>query len=152
MAQDKRERIMENLAVAAVLGLLALIVGAFSVAADSSSVASERSAFDGDGSAVALAGRADDPAFDRVFRIRSASGLSFGAVLTLRSPQGSALVGASFSSDGELLELRLLGSCVSRLPEKPQDMIGEFPGAGEALARAADKVRAISKASPEAGS
>jgi len=147
MAVDKRERAMENLAVASVLGFLAFIVGALSFAADSNSIAVERAAFDQDGRVVVLAGHADDPAFDRVFRIQSDSSLAFGAVLTFRSPQGSALVGALFSPDGDLLELRLLGSCASRLPEKAQDLIGAFPGAGEALARAADRVRYLSRAS-----
>jgi hypothetical protein len=148
MAADKRQIIVENLALASAIGFLALVVAAVSLAADSSSVAAERSSFAA-GGAAALALRVDDPSFDRLFSIQADSGLSYGSILAFRSPRGSALVRAVFTPRGELTEIRLLGSCSSRLPK---DLAGEFPGASETLARAAESVRRISRTPPEAGS
>jgi hypothetical protein len=147
VAADRRQTIVENLALASALGFLAIIVAVVSLAADSSSAAAERSSLDSGGAAPAI--RVDDPSFDRLFSIRADSGPGYGAMLALRSPQGTALVGAVFSSSGELAEIRLLGSCSSRLPK---DLAAEFPGAAETLARAAETVRGIAKAPREAGS
>jgi hypothetical protein len=141
---------MENLAIASVLGFLAFIVGMIAFAVDSSSVAMQRNAFSETGATVAVAERADDPAFDCVFSVQKDSGLSYGIVLSLRSPERSALVGASFSINGDvlglrLLGLRLLGSSASRLAPGAQDLVDQFPGADETLARASETVRELAK-------
>ena len=101
---------------------------------------------------MAVSERADDPAFNCVFSVQKDSGLSYGIVLSLRSPERSALVGASFSTDGDLLGLRLLGSSASRLAPMAQDLVGQFPGADETLARASETVREIAKTSSGAKS
>ncbi len=145
MAVSKRERAMENLAIASVLGFLAFIVGMIAFAVDSSSVAMQRNAFSETGATVAVAERADDPAFDCVFSVQKDSGLSYGIVLSLRSPERSALVGASFSINGDVLGLRLLGSSASRLAPGTQDLVDQFPGADETLARASETVRELAK-------
>lgn len=152
MTVSKREKAMENLAVASVLGFLAFIVGTIAFVADSSSVAMQRDAFSETGATVAVSERADDPAFNCVFSVQKDSGLSYGIVLSLRSPERSALVGASFSTDGDLLGLRLLGSSASRLAPMAQDLVGQFPGADETLARASETVREIAKTSSGAKS
>jgi hypothetical protein len=153
VALKARERIVENLAVAAALGLLALLAAAMSLIADSRSAAAERAAFAP--SPAAIAGRADDPAFERVYSIASGAGRAFGVVLSLRSPDSSALFGAVFSPRGELRDIRILGGCSSRLPDDAMDALGLFAGAEDALARAADAVRAAARgadSSPEGGS
>jgi hypothetical protein len=66
-------------------------------------------------------------------------------VLSLRSPERSALVGASFSINGDVLGLRLLGSSASRLAPGTQDLVDQFPGADETLARASETVRELAK-------
>jgi hypothetical protein len=152
MAAGKREKMMENLAMASVLGFLAFVVGAASLAAESNSESADRAVLARAGASIGLASRSDDPSFDRVFRIQDDSTVSFGAVLTFRSPKGSALVGARFSKKGELLGLSFIGSCSSRLPPRPQDIVGEFPGADESLARAANAVRGLSSADAGADS
>lgn len=152
MAASKREKIIENLVMASVLGFLAFVVGAASLVADSNSESTDRSALARAGTSIGLASRSDDPSFDRVFRIQTDSTISFGAVLSFRSPEGSALVGARFSEKGELLGLSFLGSCSSRLPPRPQELVDMFPGADEALARAADQVRGLSSVDAESDS
>jgi hypothetical protein len=137
---------MESLAVASLLGFLALIVGTVSLAADSRSQAMGRAAFAQDGATIEVASRADDPAFDSVFRIRMDSTITYGLVLTFRSPRESAIVAAAFSSRGALLELRLLGSTGPRPAPNSQILLNSFPGASEALARASDTVRGASAA------
>lgn len=152
MAVNKRDRIVENLAVAAALGLLALIVALVSLAADSRAVATERSALASAGATVTLAGHSDYPSYNRIYRIQTDAGFSYGIVFTFRSPVGSALVGAIFSPKGELLELRLLGSCASRLPTNPRDILGEFPATDRDISRAADSVRNLASSDSEAKS
>jgi hypothetical protein len=153
VALKARERIVENLAVAAALGLLALLAAAMSLIADSRSAAAERAAFAP--YTAALASRVDDPAFERVFSIASGAGSAFGIVLSLRSPDASALFGAVFTPRGELREIRILGGCSSRLPDDAKGALGLFAGAEDALARAAEAVRSAARgadASPEGGS
>jgi hypothetical protein len=141
-----RERIVENLAVGLALGFLTLIVVALSLFADSRSVAAEIQALTPDTTSTIALGRIDDPSFDRIYEIRGASGLSYGVVLSFRSPDDSAIVGAIFSPRGELRGLRFLGACASRLPEDVKDALVNFVGADEALNRAADAVRNAARA------
>jgi hypothetical protein len=155
VAETMRERIVENLAVASAIGFLALIVAALSLFAASRASAAEREALaPSPASAISLSG-VDDPAFDRIYAIRNDGALTFGAVLSLRSPDSSALVGAIFSPQGELRELRYLGACASRLPADLKAALGGFVGADESLNRAAEAVRTASRganAASEAGS
>jgi hypothetical protein len=136
-----RKKIAENLAVALALGFLTLIVAALSLLADARESAAEKEAFAPAPAATTALSRIDDPSFDRVYQIHDASGISYGTVLALRSPDDSALVGAIFSPQGELRDLRILGSCASRLPADAKEALGDFVGADEALNRAADAVR-----------
>lgn len=146
MALYKREKMIENLAIAAALGFLALMVAAISLAADSRVVAEERSVLPG---GVAVAGRADDPSFDRFYRFQSAAGPAYLAVIILRSPSGAALVAATYSPKGELQELRFLGSCATRLPTNARDLISAFPGADEAIGRAGEFSRRLAAGNSE---
>jgi hypothetical protein len=146
-------KIVENLAVGTALGFLTLIVAALSLVADARSIASERDALSLAPLSATIAVRVDDPSFDRIYEMHDASGLSYGAVLALRSPDDSALVQAKFSPSGELRDLRYLGACSSRLPSDVHEAVSGFTGADEALNRAADAVRAIVRgANGEAGS
>ncbi len=143
---------MESLAVASVVGLLVFMVGAISFAADAGTIAEERAAFSQAGTTVTLAGRSSDSSFERIYRIKSDAGVSFGALLALRSSAASAILGAVFSPQGELLDLSLVGSCSSRLPAKREALQDELFGADDAIARAADAVRGFAQADAEAGS
>jgi hypothetical protein len=155
MAGKMREMIVENLAVASALGFLALIVAALALVDDSRSVAAESGALAAPSATAIVASRVDDPAFDRIYEIKDASGLAFGTVLALRSQGGSALFGAVFTPQGKLRELRLLGSCASRLPSDAKEALGAFAGSEAALARAAEAVVSAAggaNAAPEADS
>ena len=152
MAFDKRDRIMENLAVAAALGFLTLIVAALALVADSSAVAYERSALAPPaGSVTVLASsRVDDPAFTRMYRLQDGNDSYYGAVVSIRSAMyGTALIAASFSSKGEVKDLRLLGASADRLPAALSDIFAAFDGAGEALIRARSSARALALAATE---
>jgi hypothetical protein len=151
MAVNVGEKIVENLAVGLALGFLTLIVAALSLVADARSIAAERGALAPAPASTIIATRVVDPSFDRIYEIHDASGLQYGVVLALRSPDDSALLGAIFSPRGELRDLRYLGACSSRLPSNAKEALGGFAGANEALNRAADAVRRENGAS-EAGS
>ena len=146
MAETFRERLVENLAVGSAIGALAVIVAGLSLFAASRSSAAEREALAPAPLVAVAVAKVDDPAFDRIYEIRNADAVSYGAVLALRSPDDSALVGAVFSPRGELRELRYLGSCASRLPDDPRDALAGFVGAEAALSRAAEAVRSASGA------
>jgi hypothetical protein len=150
VAINRRERIIENLAVASALGFLALIVATLSLVADARAVAEERALLAPEGST--LAGRAGGPFFDRVYRIQGDSGQYYSMAISLRSPSGSALVAAHFTTKGELLELHLLGSCASRLPGSSKALLASFPGADAILSRAGDFARSLNGAGSEAKS
>ena len=149
MAQTRRERAIENLALASALGFLALVLAAISLGSDSRAAAKEREALSPTGAALEVVGRAQDPSFDRVYLVRADSNASYATVLTLRSPSCAVLVGASFSPKGELRELRYLGGPASRLPANAKDALRYFPGASEALDRAAVYVRSLSGSAEE---
>jgi hypothetical protein len=147
MALETREKIIENLAVGLALGFLTLTVAALSLVADSHSIVAEGGALAIAPASAIVASSVYDQSFDRVFSINDTSGLSFGAVMAFRSSDDSALVRARFSPKGELLDLRYLGACASRLPADVKDALGEFVGAAEALSRAAEAVRSAARGS-----
>jgi len=154
MADTIREKIVENLAVGSAVGFLVLVVAALALVSSSRSSIEEGEALAPSSSAIAP-NSVDDPAFDRVYKMINAGVVTYGAVLTIRSPEASALVGAIFSPNGELRELRYLGACASRLPAEAKDAIAGFVDADDALERAAEAVRAVSRdvnGSSEAGS
>jgi hypothetical protein len=143
VALDRREIIIENLAVASVLGFLTLIIAVLSFVVDAHGAVEERQALAPAGAAIVLVGNAGDPSFDRVYQIQAGADRSFSTVITLRSSGGAALVAARFASSGDLQELRFLGSCASRLPADPWDLVAEYPGADAILGRAADFARQL---------
>jgi len=143
MPIDRRERIIENLAVASALGFLTLVIAALFLVVDARASAEERFLLSPSGSGLALAGRAGDPVFDRVYRLQGDDGLSYALVLQFRGSTGAAQVAARLSPKGELQELRLLGSCLSRLPGGGKPLLSAFPGSEAVLARAADFTRSL---------
>jgi hypothetical protein len=149
MATNKRAKIIENLIIAAALGFLALIVALLSLAVDSSAIAEEGDALAPSGATVVIASRADNPYFKRIYKIQTDAGLSYAAVITLRSSSGAALVGAWFTSKGELQKLRLLGSCASWLPSNIRELISEFPDADAAFGRATDLAHKLASGETE---
>jgi hypothetical protein len=153
MGIDKRERIIENLAVASALGFLVLVMAALSLASDARAGALERAALSpADATRASLAGRADDPNFRRFYSLRGDTGISFATVISLRSPSGSALVGVRFSAKGELQELRFLGSCAARSPTEASGIADAYPGAEAAIARASAFARELAASAAGRGS
>lgn len=134
---------IENLAVASALGFLALVVAAISLAVDSREVADEVRVLVSAGAEGNLEGRCDDPSFCRMYRIQSEAGYIYATILTLRSTQGAFLVGATFSSKGELQGLRYIGSCASRQASDPRELVDAIPGASDALSRASVFIHAL---------
>jgi hypothetical protein len=139
MAPDKRERIIENLAVASALGFLALLVAVVSLFVDSRSLAEERALLEVQGSSLSIAGRAGDPCFDVVYKTQGA----YVMAIHLRASKGAAILAARFSSQGELQELRLLGSCSSRIGTGIKGILASLPGGEETLIRAAEYARSL---------
>jgi hypothetical protein len=146
VAIQLKGKVAENLAVGSALGVLTFLVAALSIFADSRVGAVERDALAPAATSAIAANRIDDPAFDRLYSITDASGGSYGAVITLRSPDSSALIGATFSPKGELRGLRILGACSSRLPADPKESLGRFVGSDGTLDRAANAVRSATPA------
>jgi hypothetical protein len=154
MAKGRREALIENLAVASAIGLLAVFVAAASFVTDSrvsiregAALASTFSLSD-----AVLAGHVDDPCFERVFSARDGESAVYGTIISLRSSGSSILAAALFSPLGELRGLRSLGpSAESRHQMDVRASLGATPGAQEALDRAAQAVRTASR-TPEAGS
>jgi hypothetical protein len=148
VAFDKRERVIENLAVASALGFLSLIVASIFLFVDSRAVREERRLLAPPGSSLAIAGRAGDPSFDRVYKVQGDG--SYALAMNLRSASGAAIAALRFTPKGELQELRLLGSCASRLPADAKGLLASFPGAEDALGRAAEFARALGSGGSEA--
>jgi hypothetical protein len=138
--------IKENLIVGAALGLLTLMAALLSVFADSKEAAFERGSLPDASSTIVAAERVDDPAFHRVYTIRSASGTAYGVVFSERSRDSSAIFGATFSPKGELRDLKVLGSCTARLPDDAREAIDSLDDQGRALDRAARAVLAVAEA------
>jgi hypothetical protein len=137
MAEKLRDRVLENLATGSALGFLTLIIAVLSLVELSRSVVVEKDSFAEGSASVVMKSRVDDPDFDRVYEIREASRLTYGVVFAGRSRDASALFGATFSPKGELRDLKLIGSCSSRLPGDAKEALASFVGAEEALDRAA---------------
>ncbi len=152
MAFDRHLKILENLALSSVLGFIALLIAAISFVVDSRIVAEELSVLAPSSAVVVVASHADDPSFDRIYRIQTDAAFSYASVVSLRSSSSTVLVGVWFTSTGELRELRFLGSCSSQLPSTIRNLIAEFPGAETAVGRATDLVRRLANGTSEGGS
>jgi hypothetical protein len=141
-----QDKIKENLAVGAALGVLTLLISLLSIFTDSGSSSFERDAFAGAAPNVAVASRVDDPDFKYVYLVRGSAGTSYGVVFSERSRDATALFSALFSTQGELRELKLLGSCASRLPEDARAALDSIAGLGDTLDRAAKAAMAAAEA------
>jgi hypothetical protein len=148
VALDKRERVIENMAVASAFGFLSLIVASIFLFVDSRAMGEERRLLAPAGSSLSMAGRAEDPCFDRAYKIQGDG--SYALALNLRSSSGAAIVALRLSPKGELQELRLLGSCASRLSADSKMLLASFPSGDDALDRAADFVRTLAGGGSEA--
>lgn len=149
MTDKPRETVLENLAAASALGFLALLLAILSIVVDSRNAAAEKAALARQSATVAAVKRIADPDFARVYEVKDGQSDSFGVVFPGRSRDSSAVFAAIFSPKGELRELRIVGSCSSRLPDDPKDALAVFPGAEDTLDRAA---KAAISAAAEAGS
>jgi len=142
MASGSRERILENLAIAAILSFLVLLAATASFLADAAAVDRERGALSGlaGGSAVESApSEFADHDFHRIYRINGGGGTSFGAVFTLGSASGTVLAAAIFSPQGELDAVKALGDCAPRLAEAGPQWFSDFLGKGSTQAYPASK-------------
>jgi hypothetical protein len=153
MAQGRREALVENLALASVVGFIVVVVAAVSLLSDSRSSAEEGAALAAafSASGAELKTRVEDPCLERIFELRSGGALSYGTIIALRSPDSSILIGARFSSKGELRGLARMDRALDSGDEELRDGIDRIPGAEEALERAASAVRQAA-GTAEAGS
>jgi hypothetical protein len=101
---------MENLAVASVVGFIAIVVAALGLFADAAAASRERSAIAAlsGGSVDDEARRFDDPAFSRIHLISEGSA-PFGAVLGVPTRQGAFRAALLFRDDGGVAAARALG-------------------------------------------
>jgi hypothetical protein len=143
MTSDRRDILVENLAVAAAAGVLVLIVAAVSLLSLSGSRAWEASTLEASFSASSaqLVLDVDDPAFERIYALGGIS--AYGAVLSLNERGSSVLVAALFSPKGELRGTRIIDSFADRLAEDA--LVSRFAGASEAFGRAAEAVKSAAR-------
>jgi hypothetical protein len=147
MIADRRKTLVENLAVAAAVGVLVLLVAALSLVAHAGTTAQEGFSLVAScsGSSPQLALEVDDPAFERIFSLRKDSGNLYGTVVSLRGSGASALVGAFYSSQGELRELHILDSFGDRLSGDERELASRFPDTERVLSRAAESIRGAAR-------
>jgi hypothetical protein len=122
MKAERNEELLENLAAAATIAFLGLLIGAASLAASGRGMSEERAAVQ------ALAGKAQvvaaikvaDPAYRHVFRVESRGSLRFGAVVDLGRPGRESRVALILDKTGVLEAWKPLdasSSAVQRLEE-----------------------------------
>jgi hypothetical protein len=147
MMANRRENLVENLAVAASVGVLVLLVAALSLVARAGTTVQEGSslAVSCSGSSPQLVLEVDDPAFERIFSLRKDSDNLYGTVVSLRGNGASALVGAFYSPQGELRELHILDSFGDRLSGDERELASRFPDTERVLAHAAESIRGAAR-------
>ncbi|HOX32806.1 MAG TPA: hypothetical protein PLB91_10765 [Spirochaetales bacterium] len=132
MAAANKSGLAENLAFAGALGVLALALVATGLFVDARRSAFEREAL----SALAkrpISGssrQTGDPDFTRLYRIGGKGQALYGAVLSLRTSRGLALLASLFSTDGELQSIRLLGENLRSQPYSREGWAANFLGRG----------------------
>jgi hypothetical protein len=143
MMADKREILVENLAVAAAIGVLVLLVAALSFVSNARATTQEGSYLAAAFSCASpqLALEVDDPAFERIFLLCNDSGNLYGSVVSLRGRGASALVGALYSPQGDLRGLHIIDSFGDSLSGDERELVSHFPDAERVLDRAADSIR-----------
>jgi hypothetical protein len=153
MRDDRRDRMMENLAVAATLGFLVLVVAALGLVADSRQAGAEREllASYAGGAAPRSFRRCEDQAFSNIYGLRDGSDGLYGAVLTFRGrEEGTVTAAAYFSSRGTLREIHIVGQDMSS--DSAILSLSSRDGAAAVLVRAgaaaADFARAESEGRP----
>jgi hypothetical protein len=135
--RPQKDVLLENLAVASALALLALVVASVSFVVERGEIESER------GSIAALAGAefasstmaenplaAGDSAFRHVFVLQKAGQKGYGAVLALGSLRRGTRVAVILASNGELLGARCLDANSGGLPYAQDGWFSDFLGKG----------------------
>jgi hypothetical protein len=129
---ERKESIVENLAAAAIMGFIALLLISAALLLESSSSGRDRA------SIAELAGKpvtakarlVDDPSFSRIFPIPGKPGGEYGSVFSLVSRSGSARAAALFSGNGELEAIRVIETGSARLDFDDPDWFSGFLGKG----------------------
>lgn len=146
MDKPKKDVLLENLAVASVLALIALIVASLSFVVERGEIESERSsiaALAGAGAASPSAGAtiagativakplsASDSAFRHVYALQKSGQKAYGAVLSLGSLRRASRVAALMSPSGELLGARCIDGGSAGLPYAEEGWFSDFLGKG----------------------
>lgn len=118
MSPTRKELALENLLMAAIAGLLAVLAAVTILIVRSSDVTRECAALSSlSGRPVAAkALQIDDPAILRLYRVQGQGPSLFGASLTLESRSGTALAVALVAPDGELKAVSLMDTTGARSP------------------------------------
>jgi hypothetical protein len=135
--KPQKDALLENLAVASVLALLALIVASLSFVVERGEIETERSsiaALAGAGNAgatvVAKPLSASDSAFRHVYAIQKSGQKAYGAVLSLGSLRRATRVAALVAPSGELLGARCIDAGSAGLPYAEDGWFSDFLGKG----------------------
>jgi hypothetical protein len=134
MALPSKTRLIENLIFAAAVGLAALVLASLGLLSDIRRESFERDSL----SSLAkrpigmAAIRAGDRETTRVYRIGGKGEALYGAVLSVRSSKGAALVAALFSPDGELQAARSIDEDLAGQPYSRDSWFADFLGRGGA--------------------
>ena len=138
-----RNTIQENIVVGALVGALVLILSLFSLFVDARMAETEKIALTKSSASIVAERRGGSPDFPRIYAIQDTSDKSYGVVFSARSSMASGIFAAVYSPTGELKELRLIGTCSSRLPEDSRAALDSIVGSEEMLERARDAAAAM---------
>jgi hypothetical protein len=140
--KPQKDALLENLAVASVLALMALIVATLSFVVERGEIESERSSIAAlagagpsassmaDAAMVAKPLSASDSAFRHIYALQKSGQKVYGAVLSLGSLRRATRVAALVGSSGELLGARFLDSGSAGLPYAEDGWFSDFLGKG----------------------
>ncbi len=128
----RKVSLVENLAAAAIMGFLSLLLVTAILLTESAASSRERVLI------ADLAGRSvtakpsaiDDPACSRVFPLPGKNGDEFGAVIYMRSRSGTGRAAALFAGSGQLEAIRLVDGDSARLDFDQGDWFSSFLGKG----------------------
>lgn len=151
MDRPQKDALLENLAVASVFALLALLVASLSFVVEGGEIDSERSSIavlsGAEPSSSALAEKplmASDSAFKHVFSLQKAGQKVYGAVLALGSLRRGTRVAVIVAPNGELLGARCLDANSAGLPYAEDGWFADFLGKGGDKPYPSSKVEARS--------
>jgi hypothetical protein len=141
MNKQTKDRLLENLSVAALLGVMALIVASASLFLDHAEDKWEKI------SLMQLAGaanlgspvRSSDSAFRKIYPVSLRGKTYYAAVVSLKARNGAARLAAIVAADGSLDSVAIVDALPSDIPFAREGWFKEFLGKGGSSSYPNDK-------------